>query len=207
MPQDPIDEDLQNRIETTLNSILLSRRFQTGRLCELQGPAIRQHTKTGKSIAVAIGVSDSLAVVEGHTDIIIRSAEGYVLRDSKKERIAGDAAFLDAIVPRLAKSPTLRALFESFSQSISDRDDEFLHLYEIRDALKTHFGGIRNARLALNISEDEWNEFGDITCGRPVKPSRHRGRHLNNLREATPEELNRVRGIAVKWILAFAGTL
>jgi hypothetical protein len=95
----------------------------------------------------------------------------------------------------------------SYSRSISDPSDEFVHLYEIRDALSTYYGSDQNARAALNISYSQWQRFGVLTSVTPLEQGRHRGKNMSSLRTASNEELEKARSIARNWIVAFAQTL
>jgi hypothetical protein len=78
-----------------------------------------------------------------------------------------------------------------------------VHLYEIRDALKTKFGGDGETRDALAISRKTWSRFGNLADHEPLRQSRHRGIHTGTLRDATKSELNEARDIARGMIEAY----
>jgi len=160
-----------------------------------------------KNVAIKVG-SDTVAVSVGQVDTVIRDGAGNVLHDTRAERIAEDTAMLDSIAPKLARSPVLRELFNSYSRSTSDPSNELVHLYEVRDALETHYGNSeQNARAALGISRTEWRRLGFLANREPLEQGRHRGDHVAGRRDATAAELEEARSIVQRWIIAFANVL
>jgi hypothetical protein len=80
---------------------------------------------------------------------------------------------------------------------VEDPANEFLHLHEIRDALKTEFGGEQAARTTLGIERTAWSEFRRLANAEPVKQGRHRGKRAGEpLRDATALELSHARSFA-----------
>jgi hypothetical protein len=55
---------------------------------------------------------------------------------------------LDSVAPKLVRSATLRSMFESYSRSVTDPNDELVHLYDVRDALSGSYGNDQSARDA-----------------------------------------------------------
>ena len=202
IPQDPIDEQLEKRIEEHVRAILQVRQLQTHRPYELQGLRVYQHSGGRKNIAIRVGSAVAVSDV-GQPDILIRNAAGNVLHDTRAERIAEHKRMLDSIAPKLARSPLLRGLFDSYSRAISDPANELVHLYEVRDALQAHYRGEQNARAALDISASEWERLGVLANVAPIEEGRHRGQH-GTRRNATAAELEEARSIVRKWIVALA---
>ena len=66
-------------------------------------------------------------------------------------------------------------MFESYSNSVSDSDNELVRLYEIRDALRVHYGGETNVKDALGITESEWEQLGRLTNDPHISQGRDRG--------------------------------
>lgn len=206
VPQEPVDQRLETLITNHLQGILLVRQLQVHRGYVLEGPRIHQHTGERKNIAIRVG-SGSFVLSGGQADFVHRDAAGNVLRDTKTERTAGHIAMLNAVVPKIGMSPTLRGLLTSYSRSASDPRNELVHLYEIRDALSTHYRGKQNARTALNIAQSEWQRLGILANVEPIEQGRHRGKHFAGRRDVTDAELQEARSIVRKWILAFAATV
>jgi hypothetical protein len=206
VPLDPLPKKLEEHIRLLLESVFLARKLQVRRKYKLQGPRIYQYSSGQKNVSVSVGTA-SVIVMAGQADFIMRDATGNVVRDSKAERIAQQSSSLDFLAPKLQHSATLRSLFESYSRSIDDPNDELVHLYEIRDALSRHYGGERNACNALGISNTKWKRFGTLANVEPLEQSRHRGKHLRGRRQATDAELDEARKLAREWIIVFAQTV
>jgi hypothetical protein len=205
VPQDPVDPELEGRISNDLEAILLVRQLQVHRAYRLEGPRVYQHAAGRKNIAIRVG-SASLVVSGGQADFVHRDAAGQVLRDTKAERITEHTALLDALTPKAAGSPVLRGLLASYARAVSDPNNELVHLYEVRDALSTQFGGEQNARTALNIPQSQWRRLGVLANVEPIEQGRHRGEHVAARRDATAAELQEARRIVRGWIAAFAST-
>ena len=86
-------------------------------------------------------------------------------------------------------------MLESHAGSIATPGEELAYLYEIWDALMEKFEGGKKAQSVLNIPQEDLNTFNDITCERPLRQGRHRGRN-DTLRDATAGELDEARRIA-----------
>jgi hypothetical protein len=143
----------------------------------------------------------------GRLDVLVADSAGNVVRDSRAERISHDSQALDSLAPKLARSATLRSLFESYSRAVGDSKDELVHLYEIRDALSRHYGNEQSAREALGISKIEWQRVGVLANVEPLEEGRHRGKHPAGRRPASMAELREARELAQRWIAAFARTI
>ena len=82
-----------------------------------------------------------------------------------------------------------------------------VRFYEIRDGLVARFGSETNVRKTLDISKHEWDTLGRLANGEPILQSRHRGRHVPNLRDATEEELSQARAAARLMMEKYCSTL
>ncbi|HKK61195.1 MAG TPA: hypothetical protein VJ951_01465, partial [Bacteroidales bacterium] len=92
---------------------------------------------------------------------------------------------------------TLNHMLGSYHASVSDPDNEFVHLYEIRDSLANRFGSKKSAISQLDISTKKWDEIGRLSNYYPLKQGRHRGKSVGSLRDADTSELERARKSAV----------
>jgi hypothetical protein len=198
-PQDPVDSALEQRIENAVRNIFKTRKLILHAPYELKGVSLHQYSKKTKNVAIRLA-SASTIVMAGRADLILKDAHGNVVKDSKAERISEHTTMLDSLVPKLARSPLLQILLESYCRAVDDPSDEFTHLYEIRDALKTHFGEEMKARNALSISKNEWQRLGVLACVEPREEGRHRGQHPSGRRNATAQELNEARRLVLGWI-------
>jgi hypothetical protein len=82
VPQDPVDEQLEKRIEEHVRAIVQVRQLQTHRPYELQGLRVYQHSGGRKNIAIRVGSAVAILDV-GQPDILTRDAAGNVLRDTR----------------------------------------------------------------------------------------------------------------------------
>jgi hypothetical protein len=126
------------------------------------------------------------------------------VRDTRAERISGDEGFNRLLEDAYVLEPLVLSLADSYSSAIANPENEFVHLYEIREALATYFHGEKAAEQQLGITAGQWKRLGSLTNDRPVRVSRHRGKHLISLRSATAAELAEARDIARMMIEAFA---
>jgi hypothetical protein len=173
---------------------------------ELNGPRVCQHHPGGGK-SVAVSASDAVLLTFGHLDTMHCDAAGNVIQDSKAKRIADDEALLHSVLPKVAGSPLLRGLLASYRAAVEDPANEFVHLYEVKDALVRHFGTEEAAGIALNIPEKEWRRLRVLANVEPVDQGRHRGQHLAGRRPATVQELDEARKIVRNWIHRFADSL
>lgn len=90
----------------------------------------------------------------------------------------------------------------SYYSSISDPDNEFVHLYEVRDTVSSLFKGSKEAMNTLNISKSRWDVLGKLANIEPLLEGRHRGsvKQSVELRRANTYELKMARQCAVELI-------
>lgn len=122
----------------------------------------------------------------------------------KEKRIESHTAFIDALLPKLGQSATLRKMVESYSRAVQDPDDELVHLFEICEAAKQYFGNESAARSALGISKKKWGLLAIPANDENIRQGRHRGKREEELRDATSEELAKARYMAKHIITEFA---
>jgi hypothetical protein len=84
---------------------------------------------------------------------ITTEATAGIIRDLKARRLGEDGQFIAAVSEAAERSPLLRSLLARHRAAMNDPADELVHLYEIRDALKEHYGSEGKARQVLNITK------------------------------------------------------
>jgi hypothetical protein len=99
------------------------------------------------------------------------------------------------------------SMLASYNRAVNDPGNELVHLYEIRDALLTRFGGESIAQKTLAINSRQWSRLGQLANNDPLRQGRHRGKKLGELRDATESELKEARSIAFKMIEAYLNYL
>jgi len=149
-PQNPLPQEVRDRLDADIQALFQLRQLQVHKSYELKGPRVCQHHPGGTK-SVAVSSSDAVLVTTGHLDIVHRDAAGTVIHDSKAERIRDDEALLHSVLPNVAGSPLLRGLLASYRAAVEDPANEFVHLYEVKDALVRHLGTEEAAGIALNI--------------------------------------------------------
>jgi len=136
-------------------------------------------------------------------DTTVTDASVKVIADSKQERINGKAELAELVAKYSPEDDLLKSMLQSYSTSVSDPNNELFHLYEVRDALSTAFGGEAKAREALNISRDAWSRFGQLCNDEPLRQGRHRGKNFESRRDASEAELREGRAAALAMINAY----
>ena len=206
-PQSPVDPTLEDRIARYLRGVFLVRQLQMHRKYHLAERAIvhQFNASGGKGAEIRVVCGDTLRIGM-RAEFVLRHADGTVIHDSRAERIASHTLILDMVAPKAAQSPTLYKMLESYKRSVSDSDNELVHLYEIRDALRTHFGSEARAKIALGITREEWGRIGTLANHEPLLQGRHWGTHPTT-RPATASELEEARALVHGWIIDFARRL
>jgi hypothetical protein len=95
------------------------------------------------------------------------------------------------------------ALIKSYEAAVNEPQNELWRLYEIRDALQAEFRSAASAQNELCIKEADWRRLGKLANDEPLNQGRHRGKTMGHLRDATREELEEARAIAVMMIEAY----
>src|SRR5437868_1828158 len=132
----------------------------------------QQHANRSIVHHAMIAASGSICAT-GHADFIVTDASGRVLRNTKAERIAEQDRFVDLVLNGIPKHPLVSVLLKSYSAAVNDPADEFIHLFEICDALKKHFGDEKKAKKQLGISDTSrknlWGCLGKLANNEPVE--------------------------------------
>ena len=147
-----------------------------------------------------------LRVSAGSVDTQVTDQHGNVVSDSRQDRIDRKRSLAD-LVSTHSGDGLLNALLASYQNSVRDPDNELVHLYEIRDALSTRFGGKEGMRTALAVSPSDWSRLGQLCNDEPLRQGRHRGRKGAALRDATHSELEEARTIARSMIEKYLQSL
>jgi len=195
------DADRQAAVSREMRQVFQARMILTGRSSEMTGLTLKRHYPDGRTDVWVSATSAIVVASACSPDILITDSEGNVVRDTKAERLADERGFREQCL-RHAKNPLLEDLIASFCRAVADPADRMTHLYEIRDALSRQFGGEKEAKKTLGISNSEWSDLGRIANQEPIQKSRHRGSHLG-LRPATDDELYRAQAVARRMLRAY----
>ena len=142
----------------------------------------------------AVSISDHLEIQ------IIRN--WVVIEDSEQERIERESRQA-LLLESHADDLILARILTSHRNSLHDPDNDFVHLYEIWDALESKFLKRHQVADALKIKFSKFGQFQTV-CNRPTLASRHRGTADGALRQPTPAEYELARSIAWELVIGYA---
>jgi hypothetical protein len=94
-------------------------------------------------------------------------------------------------------------MLDSYDRSLKDISNALVHLYEVRDAMASEFGGEKKACKRLGIKPADWDTLGRLANHEPISEGRHRGKQPPS-RNAAPDELKEARTIAKIIIESYA---
>jgi len=117
-----------------------------------------------------------------------------------RKELASKLAYLGAAV---IEDKTAIKIVDSYKASLDNDQYALVHLYEIRDALHTHFKGKKEAIKALNIIQSNWHSIGDLANRRAVKGSRHEGKFSEPLSALSESLVKEAQKAAQKLVLAY----
>jgi hypothetical protein len=179
-PMDPVPAHVVEQARDAVYAILMSALLGYGRPCRLnESVTTHQVSDTGVSRNIIAGTGALVATgVTVLATIEVRDKFGVVVSNSEQlqRQIVHDSIL--AIYPKIQRSATLRTLLQSYERSIEDVDNEFIHLYEIKDALKKHFGTLAQAATAIPGAANNLSTLGKFANSLPLAQGRHRGSHV-----------------------------
>ena len=202
IPGTSLASELQAKISQRVKMMLQTRQMQTSNPFQMDGPRTTLFNAETKHRTI-VTASGHLTLAGLSLDMVITNAKGEPVIDTKAERIGRETTELKCVGAESEAPETLARMLDSFSRSIQDPENALVHLYEIRDALATEFGGEAAAKATLGISSADWSRMGQLANHEPLDQSRHRGKHSGGTRPATADELRQGRQIASRWIRAF----
>ena len=206
-PEDPLRPETRGGAAAQVVAVFDARRLLVHRTYTIAGPHVIHHGENGKRHIAVTLEGAQLKLTGGSVDFVVTNASREVVSDSRADRLRVHQAFVSQLAPKAAKSPLLASLLRTYGAAVSDPHDELVHLYEIRDALSSHFGSEEAARNALRITKQEWQQLGRLANVEPLREGRHRGRHVQATRPASEAELDAARSAAKLLILRFAETV
>jgi hypothetical protein len=134
-------------------------------------------------------------------DFITRDKDGNVTADTRAERIAEQKEFRDKLVNALPKLREIHEMAASWNKSFKDEANCFVHLYEVRDRIRTKFSSEKEAKKALNV-EDDWGTIGELCNAPDSAVSRHRGKGTNH-KKPDQDTLRKCRNATRRLIAAY----
>jgi len=197
-PGSPFADGAHELLQRVVLLVLRGAQVQNHEPFELDGPTL--HSEDGITVfgkALALGVS----ICRG--DMLALDSNGNVVQDTRQQRIR-ERAELSRLAARYGtRDPTAGRILRSYESAVRDPADELIHLYEVRDALRSRFGSDKNARRRVGVTRKNWNRLGYLANEAPISQGRHRGRHGVSLRDASNAELGEARLIVRGMVLSY----
>jgi len=190
----PADHSLRDRLHHDVDSHFKALQVLTHKQYELSEPNVVRVDADGRKHRTVFAGCASFGIVAHAPDVVMTDAAGNVIRDTRQERINRQNQFADLAVKH-ATDTVAASLLQSYSGAVNDPDNELVHLYEVRDAIRDFFGGDSAARDALGVSRNEWSRLGQLCNDAPLRQGRHRGLNVGDLHDATQVELDEARAI------------
>lgn len=197
------DSSMQQQLQAALAARFEAVQLLTHKLYELSGPTlIRVRPDGTRDIFVQL-TGATVTLTGGSVDFRATNTNGEVVIDTRRERIDRKRDLADLVATHRASDKILASLLSSYGSGVRDPNNELVHLYEIKEALSSKFGGDANARALLSIGASHWSAFGRLCNREPLRQGRHRGTSVGALRDATESELAEARAIAKGMIEAY----
>ncbi len=194
--------DISEGLHKALNDQFLAVQVLSHRAYKLSPPNVARKYSDGHRV-FSVVLRSTLAVASaGTVDFKVTDKDGNVKVDSRRDRIEKRKS-LASLITCHATDALLDSLLQSYTKAVHDPNDEFVYLYEIREALSGKFGSEAITRKALDISKAQWSRFGCLCNDEPLRQGRHRGKTGRALRDATDVELTEARDIARAMIEAY----
>jgi hypothetical protein len=162
---------------------------------EVQEGGVERLLPDGKiESTLAVSPAAFPPIASGPADPVQMDRTGTIVRNKRREKRFEAMKKLAEFRFRHSSDATTLKMLKSFADSIAKPEEALFCLYEIWDALMKKMGK-KNAPIVLNNPQEDLITFRDITCNRPLRRSRHRGRN-DTLHDATTRELDDARRIA-----------
>lgn len=192
---------LRKAVEFYVESIFLGVQVAAHTECQLGRPSastLNDEGSRGYILECETGVA---RVKGGCVDLSYTRSDGTVV-DTRRERIDRKHR-LSLAAASYGSDEALARMLRSYRVAISDKDDELIHLYEVRDSLLSVFGSKPKALRKLGTTERAWNRLGELCNVLPLRQGRHRGCVGQPIRSASDEELEEARSLAASFIESY----
>lgn len=201
-PGSVISDELRELVAEEVKVCFQTRKMLKRAPYNLNGPVVCTETVSGTKRIMFTTVVDT--AISGSIDFTVVDSEGNVISDSKKERIERESHFLDKVTRGAGRSKLVRALVQSYSNSVDDSANELIYLGEISEALEKEFGKISLVAKVLGVEQDRIGRLYNLSSKDGISTGRHRGRRITSLSKPPQEEISRAREVAKELIAAYA---
>jgi len=190
------------RVHRVLERRFMARQLVSHRAFTLPKPSLCRRYADGRQDAYVFPEGAVVRISGGIADMVLIDADGNVVQDTKRDRIAREARLAE-LVARHGANPVVAKLLDSRKVASQDSANELVYLAEIEEALSSYFAGEREAMDTLGFSKPDWDKL-TRPANDPTNPAgRHRGKHLGEMRRPSRAELEEARRIAALMIERF----
>ena len=199
-----VDEAIIRQVYNELEDIFMGAQIVVHKPFNLP----RDHTTYRKrpdgeeDIAVSVSASTNVFLA-AKVDITLTDKNGNVVADTRADREAKVKKVAELSWKYRRRDDTADAILNSYKAAVEDRNNYFIHLYEVIEALVKKFGSNNAVRDVLGISRTQLRRLHYLANEAPLEENRHRGYHHNELRKAAQDELEDGRNIARALIVSY----
>jgi hypothetical protein len=195
-------QDIQKaRAEEIIQDVVRSIGFtEKTRFTAILGSTSRLDNEANRRDTTVYTLGASLRLASGHADVIVTSAGGAVLRDSRAERFAELLAFAESI----AANEFLQRMTHYLSEYHADLDGKLAPLYDIIELVREVFVTEKDAATALSISKSRFEKARKLMNNSAVRSGRHRGQELGAQRDPAPAETALCEAVAEQIVSGYA---
>lgn len=197
------DIAVRHRIEEALRAQLDAAGLVEGVRVELQYDGREDLDVDGRRHVFIEIRTGAVVADELRADICATDSDGNIV-DTRAARIAAKRRLGDLLARHLPDDAILRAAVASFSRAMAEPNVVLVRLYEVTEAIRKRFGGAAAAARELGVPVGHVRRLGDLANNLPVRQGRHNGKHAEELRDATGEEVREATDIAERLIVAYA---
>lgn len=191
-------QDFRDQLHEQVTNVFLAQQVQARRHFQLSSASMAREHSDGRRCITAFLESGKFTLSGGQIDMVVTNAKGKIIKDPKAERLQKQQNFRDNVSNLLPGDLTLKRMLQSFQNALSDTDNLFIHLYEVREALTSEFGSESSVKTDLGVSATDWSNFGRLANNEPIHEGRHRGKH---------KALRPANSLETAWALCFAKEL
>lgn len=193
---------MRDSLHRNLDDRFLGVQLLTHKPCKLSEASMHRLHPDGRKDLTVFLEPLVMTLTPGNVDFVVKDKDGNIINDSRKDWVEKKKELAE-LAETYSSNPVAANLLASYKAAVNDSDNELVHLYEIRDALKKLFSGEKKARKTLKLSASDWSRLGQIANNEPLKQGRHRGQSTGELRDASEEELTEARKISRNFVEAY----
>ena len=197
------ENKMQDELHEALNDRFLGVQLITHKQYELSKASMQRIHPDGSKHVTIFPEPIVIKMTVGSTDIIVKNKDGNIVADTRRDRIEKKKELAELVEKYRSKDQVVESILKSYKSAVTDPENELVHLYEIRDALCSRFGGKGTTCTTLGIRDSNYSRLGMLANNEPLRQGRHRGRKVGELRDATESEIKEARGIARNMIEAY----